>query len=86
MIWRCILEGKCKKIDSVVTDIFSKNNSLADERVILYPIEIYSVLIHFYMALILIQRMLLMLLLRESCQKMQLEFVILRKEIDLMWN
>lgn len=86
MIWRCILEGKCKKFDSVVTDIFSKNNSLADERVILYPIEIYSVLIHFYMALILIQRMLLMLLLRESCQKMQLEFVILRKEIDLMWN
>lgn len=86
MIWRCILEGKCKKFDSVVTDIFSKNNSLADERVILCPIEIYSVLIHFYMALILIQRMLLMLLLRESCQKMQLEFVILRKEIDLMWN
>lgn len=86
MIWRCILEGKCKKFDSVVTDIFSKNNSLADERVILYPIEIYSVLIHFYMALILIQRMLLMLLLRESCQKMQLEFVILRNEIDLMWN
>lgn len=42
MIWRCILEGKCKKFDSVVTDIFSKNNSLADERVILYPIEMFG--------------------------------------------
>lgn len=37
-----------------------------------------SVLMPFYMALILIQR--IMLLLRESCQKMHLEFAILKKE------